>query len=72
MWASCFDFTVCVSDTYVWVECVCPGWQSPSTPGQLSALYGDANDSYLTFMIAFDFHSNPGRREGLIGVNGRS
>lgn len=43
--------------------------RAPSTPGDsyLPCDGDDANDSYLTFMIAFDFHSNPGRKEGLMG-----
>lgn len=43
--------------------------RAPSTTGHSYLPHDgdDANDTCLTFMIAFDFHSNPGRKEGLMG-----
>ena len=61
--------TVCVSDTYVWVSVSVLDGRALSTTSHSYLPHDgdDANDTCLTFMTAFDFHSNPGRKEGLMG-----
>lgn len=72
MSASCFDFSpLSVSPTHMSgrVSVSVQDGRAPSTTGHSYLPHDgdDANDTCLTFMIAFDFHSNPGRKEGLMG-----
>lgn len=71
MFASCFDFSPqsVFPTRYVWVSVSVLDGRALSTTSHSYLPHDgdDANDTYLTFMIALDFHSNPGRKEGLMG-----